>query len=162
MIIYLEGPRDFLSIQERQWSLQDTRVQLRQVHLANDFCLSRNMTASNLMARTLKTVEHGNVNFKIDKKKWRPLHWSRQPRITGAGTRSSLLLTQADSLANRLVFLSFGRSIFADFFVLDFSQTNRLYFCPLLGYWWIIIVLSFRYYYKLANLSNHTKKTNPF
>ena len=41
MIIYLEGPRDFLSIQERQWSLQDTGVQLRQVHLANDLFIPK-------------------------------------------------------------------------------------------------------------------------
>ena len=38
-MIYLERPRDFLIIQGGQWSLKDTRVQLRQVHLADDLMI---------------------------------------------------------------------------------------------------------------------------
>ena len=36
---YLERPRDFLAIQDGQWSLQDTRVQLGQANLANDMII---------------------------------------------------------------------------------------------------------------------------
>ena len=105
MIIYLEGPRDFLSIQERQWSLQDTRVQLRQVHLANDFCLSRNMTASNLMTRTLKTVgkmrsnETRDSTAHIDR-------WSKATSVNGCGGNVSEMWTVSTRLCRVLQHIS--------------------------------------------------------
>ena len=141
MMDYLERPRDFLAIQDGQWSLQDTRVQFGQVNLSNAMIiLSKTWQQAILMTIILKTVEHGNVNFKIDDEDG--------DLCVGQGSQGEQEQAQDHlscwcSLTVWPIDLYFSPLVdrYLRIFVLDFSQTYRSYFCPLLDCIELLILL---------------------